>query len=287
MSQRTQALQSVADDGMYVDEVGEYARTKYALLYGYASIFSTSMKSKWPNRIYIDLFSGAGKARLKTSNSLVRTSPLLALSVPDTFSHYVFCEKEAGHLRDLKCRVEAEHPLEQCVFIEGDANDEVERILGSIPRRTEEGGALCFCFVDPYRMADLKFATLEALSERYMDFLVLVPTEMEFARFARQRYESDDVGVSGFTGDSDWRTKWAKAELKGVPPERFLLELLDERMASIGRPHGGAKHARAIVEPTKNRILYHLAFYSRHELGMRFFKEATKYCTPQGELSFD
>ena len=41
---------------------------------------------------------------------------------------------------------------------------------------------LGFCFVDPYNLKDLAFATIDRLSSRFMDFLVLIATDMDATR---------------------------------------------------------------------------------------------------------
>jgi len=53
------------DDGLVLPEIGPWAIQKYSLVYEYNCLFSTGMKNKWETRVYIDLFSGAGKAQIK------------------------------------------------------------------------------------------------------------------------------------------------------------------------------------------------------------------------------
>ena len=59
MSQRPRDL-AVPDDGQYKPKIGGWAEEKYGLLWCYADLFATSMKSKWDKLTYVDLFSGAG-----------------------------------------------------------------------------------------------------------------------------------------------------------------------------------------------------------------------------------
>jgi hypothetical protein len=50
------------DDGLYIPEVGPWSENKYEILHHYNHMFSTGMKNRFHNRIYIDLFSSAGIA---------------------------------------------------------------------------------------------------------------------------------------------------------------------------------------------------------------------------------
>jgi len=53
----------VVDDGLYMSEVGRWSKRKYHFLGNYLNMFSTGMKNKWPERHYVDLFSGPVRIR--------------------------------------------------------------------------------------------------------------------------------------------------------------------------------------------------------------------------------
>ena len=59
------------DDGLYIEDVGKWAKQKYQHIGYYADLFSNGMKNKWDCLIYIDLFSGAGIARIKKSGKRI------------------------------------------------------------------------------------------------------------------------------------------------------------------------------------------------------------------------
>ncbi len=87
-------LPQLNDDGLLIPEVGSWAERKYRILWNYAKMFTTGTKNKWHERIYIDLYAGAGFARIRESSIIVPASPLLALDIPDKFDKYIFCEQE-------------------------------------------------------------------------------------------------------------------------------------------------------------------------------------------------
>jgi len=98
------------DDGLPIPEVGGWAETKYRLVSLYDSLFSTGMKRKWDQRVYIDLYSGSGYSRVRHSDKILLGSPLLALSVADPFDKYIFCEEDPELLDALQQRVRRDAP---------------------------------------------------------------------------------------------------------------------------------------------------------------------------------
>lgn len=58
---------SAEPDNLYTPLVGQWSEEKYMLLANYAQVFATSMKDKWEDRVYVDLFAGAGQARIRDS----------------------------------------------------------------------------------------------------------------------------------------------------------------------------------------------------------------------------
>lgn len=64
------------DDGFLLPEVGPWATTKHRKISFYSSLFASSMKKKWDCRVYVDLFAGAGKCRLRDSAKTVPGLPL-------------------------------------------------------------------------------------------------------------------------------------------------------------------------------------------------------------------
>src|SRR5437867_2964503 len=96
---------AIPDDGLETAPVGSWAEEKYTIVALYDRLFSTGMKNKWDIRVYIDLYAGAGHVRVKGTKRILRGSPLIALSVPDRFDKYIFCEKSTKNLDALKKRI--------------------------------------------------------------------------------------------------------------------------------------------------------------------------------------
>src|SRR5689334_74862 len=91
----------VNDDGHVIPEIGIWGLKKYKLLGMYCDIFTTGMKNKWEQLVYIDLFAGAGYAKTKEDSKILMTSSLIAASIPSKFTKYVIGEYDEENMYAL------------------------------------------------------------------------------------------------------------------------------------------------------------------------------------------
>jgi three-Cys-motif partner protein len=270
-----------AQDSQLLPEIGPWADQKYRLLRHYAEILSTAMRGKWGARAYVDIFAGAGRARIKGSTEEVQTSPLIALSVPHPFDHYIFCDLDDRQLAALRSRVQDGFPTASVTYLQGDSQELVPKVRAALPR--PPGGTLVLCFADPFRLRNLRFPTLQSLAAgESMDFLVLLPTGMDARRNTAAYTQEQSTVLDDALGTSSWRRRW-----EGGGPAAFSAFVAQEftsRMEAIGFAHGGFKELAQIKWQQKNLPLYHLGFFSRHELGGKFWKEARRYGSDQQDL---
>ncbi|QSV45741.1 three-Cys-motif partner protein TcmP [Geobacter benzoatilyticus] len=268
----------------HLPEIGAWGEEKYRLVHYYAQMFASSMKDKWQCRVYIDLFSGAGRARIKESGKVVDGSPLIALGIDDPFDRYIFCEEDATNIDALRKRVMTDYPSLDTHFVHGDANKAVDEILAKIPQHSPTYKVLGFCFVDPFKIDNLKFTTLKRLSAKYMDFLVLIPTGMDARRNVSYYMKYNSRHIEEFTGRPNWRDEWPEAEARGENFGLFFIKQFCTSMADIGYKYTTAEASVEIRSTEKNLPLYRLAFFSKHPLGHKFWGEAKKYSSPQLDL---
>ncbi len=99
-------------------------------------------------------------------------------------------------------------------IIKGNANASVDNIIAEMPRPGKSQKVLGFCFLDPFQMQNLHFSTIETLSQRFMDFLVLIPSSMDANRNEQNYIQPRNKTLENFVGNPDWRTRWDKR--KGV-----------------------------------------------------------------------
>ncbi len=278
------------DDGLALPEIGIWAKQKHQKIAYYAGLFATSMKNKWDNRIYLDLYSCAGKGIIKEKRSVVPGSPLLSLNVSDPFDSYIFVEKNHENFCALKKRCERYFPERNCSFIEGDCNQRLMEILREIPSFNKHSTGLTFCFVDPYKTRDLVFSTIRKLSENLIiDFLILIPSFMDINRNAGVYTLSDNKIIDNFLGDANWRESW-----NNYPNRRydkfgnFIADNFGQRMKRMGYLYEGMNDMQLVRMGTgKNLPLYHLAFFSKNPVGLKLWCETIRRTNIQGELNFN
>ncbi len=270
------------NDGFYIPDVGDWSEEKYRLLWLYANLFATSMKKKWHTRCYIDLFSGAGYARIQGTSRIIRSSSLLSLQVNDPFDYYIFCDSNPDCIAALENRAADLSPSAKCFFENCDANTSYARILSKLPVPSKDNRVLSFCLVDPFKLDDIKFRTIRELSGRFMDFLINIPA-MD-PRRNESIYSSDNSDViSEYLDEPSWRDIRRRGD-PSIPFNIFVEKMLDNKMKSLGFNYGGFHMAKIVRSTQKNLLLYSLGFYRRHPRGEEFWKQALKYSDPQGNL---
>jgi len=271
------------DDGLHTPEVGAWAEKKYQLLYTYSHMFARSMKQKW-QRVYVDLFSASGRSRIRGTDRIVLASPLLALEVPDKFDRYIFCEQDESLIGALKLRVARNYPNVDVRFIEGDVNQLINEVINDLPPINRDNKILGFCFVDPCGMKNIQFKTIRRLATRFMDFLILIPTDMDAIRNVALYTSNSNPTVDNFVDTSEWRKEWSKAQSQNVGFDIFIARYFSEQMKILDYRFGGLDESVLIRSSEKNLRLYRLGFYSRHPLGGKFWEEAKKSSMDQRSL---
>lgn len=266
------------DDGLYLPDVGDWGEKKYALLSAYAQVFATSMKNKWDERVYIDLFAGAGKALMRDSGKVVLSSALLALGVRDRFDRYILCDQNPDCIRALRQRIQATAPGANVSFVTSDVNTSLEQIEALMPRYSKEHTVLSFCFVDPCNLGNLQFPTIRRLAKKRMDFMVHLPAADP--RRNTERYAGERDNVDRFLGDKRWRAEWEKLKSTSITFDYFVADQFARRMEGIGYRDGSISESVLIRSTARNLRLYRLAFFSKHQRGEEFWKEI-KACTEE------
>jgi three-Cys-motif partner protein len=281
-------LPEAAPDGLYTPEIGEWGRQKYLRLWTYASIFSRGMKHRHRHRVYIDLFAGAGKAVIRETGELVLGSPLLALSVPDPFTKYIFCDDDPERVAALEERVARDYPWADCTIIHAPAMEAVPRIVAALPT---DGSVLSFCFADPYDLSfDFRIVERLAAGNRRIDFLILLAAQMDGQRNEANYVHAENMKVERLLGDPEWREKWYAAKRSGTGFQRFLMQQYCTAMQAIGYKRPKDSDAYRVKTESGQVPLYYLLFFSKHERGYHFWRQAMKSSVAQrdfmGDLGF-
>lgn len=277
---------ALEDDGLPTPEIGGWGENKYRLVSMYAALFARSMQNKWDALVYLDLFAGSGRSRIRGTRRVLLASPLLVLGMDEAFQKYIFCESKQDYVDALDRRWHRGFPDRNVKIICGDANDKTGEIIAAMPRPERNQKVLGFCFLDPFQMQNLNFSTIETLSQRFMDFLVLIPSSMDANRNEQHYIRPQNKTLENFVGNPQWRTRWESEKSAGKSFEYFVAEEFGRSMRGLGYIDPGIKEALLIRSDEKNLPLYRLALYSKHKLGAKFWKETKKYSDPQTGFEF-
>lgn len=249
------------DDGLPARCVNEWSDEKLFYLRNYAGIFSKGMSKKWANRVYLDLFAGAGRYRVKPAGRFESGSPLIALGLP--FTHYYFCDLSADVTATLDQRVKKViHEDQYARVFTGDANvvvHELRRQVTNLGPKT-----LSLAFIDPPG-TQIRFESIKTLSDKLpMDLLINFPLGMNINRQHWHRRAAGDDEFDAYFGTSRWRD---------ARDGRELLALYKEQLQMLG--YRCMDSDLTIRNRRKNQRLYVLILASKHPRGDEFWKKAT------------
>lgn len=220
------------------------------------------MRAKWPRRAYVELFAGPGLSRDRVSGDWVVGSARRAIRYP--FTDYLFVDKDPRATAALTARLRSDGVAEMADKFVGittrDCNDAIDGIRATIPK-----GALSLVFVDPTTW-QVRFDSIAHLVDhRHVDLLYT------FHIGAMRRVGGVPAPhLNAFFGTDRWRAALAQ------PKERraqALMELYNDQLADLGYLRTPMEHA----VPVKNRkgvTMYELILFSRHPLGVKFWREA-------------
>ena len=273
----------VDDDGLIAPEVGGWAETKYRLLALYDELFSTGMKNKWDQRVYIDLYAGAGFSRIQETSRYLKGSPVIALTVTHPFDKYIFCEENKDLLDVLKIRARRISPKAVVAYIQGNCDTEIKTISEQIPKGSSTNRVLSLCLVDPFDFG-LKFETLRRLSTFFVDFVVLLAIGMDANRNYEHYVEGNSTKIDDALGNTEWRERWKAIGIRRSDFRPFLADEFCRSMELLGylkKPLDRMKQVRSVE---KNLPLYYLALFSRSETAFKFWDDVLKYSTDQKTL---
>lgn len=271
------------DDGLLVEEVRSWSEEKYHLVQHYTSLFCKSMKGKWQCLVYIDLYAGPGRSKID-GKRVIDAPPILAINSGFLFNKYIFNDVSTEKYEALEKRLEQYKDKTEICVLNGDSNLITENVLHQIPQHSRTNKVLGFCFLDPYKVENLKFETIRTLSSKFIDFLVLIPTGMDVNRNAAIYEKSENKKLDEFIGNDEWRKEWNNLKKSRNNFGDFVAGQFSKSMEKLGYINPGVENMKLIRSDEKNLPLYRLALYSRHKLGSKFWKETVKYTNPQSDM---
>lgn len=261
----------LGEDGLPIDVVGPWAKEKHERLRQYIDI-TREVRRKFvsgPGASYIDLYSGAGRARVRDTAKTIDGSPVVAVKaaiasgVP--FSDVVIAD-EAEEL----CRAAAERVKRLGITPRVEVGKAEDVILRIVKQLNPHG--LHFTFLDPFSLQALPFSIFEALARlKRMDVLVHVSAQ-DLQRNLLSYTSPGDTRLDCFA--PGWRdsvdTKRPQAAMRAA-----ILEHWASKMEALGLPP--SRHTELISGDERNQRLYWLMLVARHDLARQLWG---KICSP-------
>jgi len=272
--------------------VGPWAAEKLQALEDYLNFYTTALKNKtyW-KKIYIDAFAGAGKSVIRQQNGeklalsdlfgvdvspekreFLAGSPNRALSIKTPFDEYYFFDADPVRADQLQ-NLEQEYPSANINVRVGDANKEIETLIGSLNPKKFRAVA----FLDPYG-PHLKWSTLEHLAKtNSVEVIINFPLGMAINRLIKKSGENPEnwkTSLDDCFGTNEWQNLsyeeqpdlfGSTRQTKKDNASEILLGLYCDRLKSI---FGNVAKPR-LIKNTLGNPLYYLIWAGPHSLGLK------------------
>lgn len=251
------------DDGLPALTAGPWWQDKHYYVRRYGEIFSTGMHRKWATRIYIDLFSGPGKAVIdEPPHQNIDGSPIIALSQPKGFTHCFFADANRTYLDALKRRVADLSPSATVQYYADECNRAAASISSDLPPGR---GWLGLAFIDPYNW-EVSLNSIRELTKggRRLDLMIT----LHVAQMVRCA-DSNPADLDAFMGAGDWHAEYVK-RAERVRRWTVLREMYEGRLRSLGF---SCINNDVLVKRPDGHPMYYLVFASRHSRGEEFWKK--------------
>jgi three-Cys-motif partner protein len=253
-------------------EIGEWTLEKLRILEQYLPIYLQAT-TRALERIYVDAFAGPGRNRLKGTSKIVDGSPLIALNARAEngthFNRLFFIEKDEATSAELRESLMERGSASRARLIAGDVNDELPKLIRSLPRRSPT-----FIFLDTDGI-EPKWSTLEAIAPWQVELLINFPLGMSINR------NPNSDKVNQYFGTDDWRQIW---ESSAPGRTRELLDLYKNRLKDLGFEY--TTDVDPIIVDSSGHPLYYLIFVSKVEPAKRIMKWVQEQPDSTGQLRF-
>lgn len=270
------------DDGLPVEDVGEWIAEKLELLCDYIQISTYARKkylppTGWGGSTYIDLYCGPGRAQIRDSGEFVDGGCIAAwrksVDSGAPFTKMIIGDIDEKRLSLAKTRLERlGAPV---VALHGAATETAE-----LARRECPTGALNFAFLDPYSLGALDFSIIATLAKLYRIDVMVHVSQMDLQRNF-DRYSAAD----GSTFDA-FAPGW-RAEVDTARAQRAGRQAFFEYWKRLVQSTGIKTNAEIrLVTGPGNIPLYLLLLATRHDLAHKFWGIVAKKDDGQGRLGF-
>jgi len=272
-------------DGLVASEVGKWAKEKHKILSNYIDITYATRKKFLPSdepsagfkggAIYIDLFCGPGRSKVKKIDEWIDGSAVTAWKESQKknaqFSKVLIADLDAENLEACKSRLESLGA--NVIGFQGDAYDALIHFEQHIGLHS-----LNFCFIDPFNLKSLDFKIIEKLaSYKRMDILIHL-SKMDLQRNLQNNLNDIKSDFDNFI--PGWRDKF-DLNHNYHHIRQQVVDCWIEKISGLQIQVTNKADWRLITGP-RNIPLYWLMLIAKNELANKFWKEICK--SEQGGL---
>lgn len=252
----------LGDDGLIVEKVGAWAKTKHRLLTDYiqASGGARSNYNQRSGAAYIDVFCGPGRSLIRDTTNYIDGSAVAAFkqgrASPGAFSSIEISDMDAELLNAAHTRLKKLNA--PVATTPGPAVVAMEQIV----QRVHPDG-LHFAFLDPHNLGALSFDLFKTLRKlKKVDILVHVSIADLRRNVDLYTDKQFDAFAPGWSDAID-HTNMNKTALRSA-----VLNYWYDQVAALGLTK--AKHSEEIRGPGNQR-LYWLSLFSGHKLAHKLW----------------
>jgi three-Cys-motif partner protein len=269
----------VAKDGLPARESGPWAKQKLKVLKNYIEMFTVGMQPSenkthnWSGLYYIDLFAGPGICIVPEEKEEFDGSPLIASKTKQPFTYCYYVETNENCANALEKRLVAFDPKK---IYKDDCNSATKQIIAN-----RDPNGLYLAFIDPTGL-DINFDTIRLLGNQLRCDLIINWWMSALTRnLPHWKKKNESNRLDRFFGTDEWKTIMDE----GKPHKLIFQEwvaLYRKQLEQIGYQYQPNPH---IIKNSKTE-LYWLWFASKSPVGLKYWKEATKYSSKQKEFDF-
>lgn len=259
------------EEGLWVENVGPWAREKQKILTDYIQICSAT-RAKYVHRTFIDVFSGPGQSKIRSDGKLIDGSPVAAFKkalADKPFSKIYISDADGDLLRSAETRLRRLHaPIET---VPGPASAALPQIVKSL-----NASGLHLAMLDPHNLGALSFDLFEQLTRiKRMDVIVHVSVgdiQRNAARYTADDQRQFDQFAPG------WRDH-VRTDVNLGSLRASIVDYWAQKVEHIGLPR--ARHCE-LIRGTRNQRLYWLMLLASHDLAHSFWEKITSIARAPG-----
>ena len=262
---------------------GPWTQEKLEILHSYLDRYTTALKNRQFNLMYVDAFAGSGWYQTRDSylanqyldfDDLRQGSATIALGIEDRpFDYLIFIESESEFVKSLS-ELQESHPERRIEVIRGDANEELPIICQDM-----RGMDRAVVFLDPYA-TEVDWATVEAVANtKKIDCWILFPLSALTRMMDRDKKPTEELARHldrVFGGREYWQEQlyrpsmqqslFGDEEILAREPQNRIAELYRKRLGTVF--HAVAPTSRTLVN-TQNSPMFELMFAASNPIGSR------------------